>query len=86
MADGVSSSSSGDGSDWEEWEGEEEVGCCCLFCSVIVNGGAHLLLEHCSQEHFFDLNDYINKLSEWKLELTFVISHNLIKVDFNSGG
>ena len=62
-----SSSSSNDGSDWEEEEGGETVGCPCLFCSFVSHDGAHLLLDHCSQDHSFDIREYARKMSKCNL-------------------
>ena len=56
----ASSGTSGDDeSEWEE--GEVTVPCQCLFCNVVLDGCPQLVLEHCYQQHSFDLQDYTKK-------------------------
>ena len=60
----MSSSSGDDGSDWEE-VGEEAITTChCLFCDV-VDSGAQLVLNHCCQQHSFDLQQYTRRMREY---------------------
>ena len=58
----ASSGTSGDDeSEWEEG-GEVTVPCQCLFCNVVLDGYPQLVLEHCYQQHSFDLQDYTKKM------------------------
>ena len=60
----MASSSGSDESDWEEDAGEATVPCQCLFCDVVLDGGPQMVLEHCSQQHSFDLKEYTRKMRE----------------------
>ena len=52
------------GSDTEDWEetGLESSPCLCLFCISKFDGGSSAVLDHCSQEHGFDLFKFAQKL------------------------
>ena len=62
----MASSSGDDESDWEEEGGETTAPCLCLFCNVVLDKCPQLVLEHCCQQHSFDLQEYTRKMREYQ--------------------
>lgn len=63
MAEGnISDSSSED--EWEEEAESECFPCFCLFCSRVFDDGAFAVLDHCSQEHGFQLLELVSRLGK----------------------
>ena len=70
----MASSSGDDESEWEEEGGEATVDlpCKCLFCNAVLDSGPQSVLEHCSQQHSFDFEEYTRKLREYRANNLFV--------------
>lgn len=62
----MAESSSGDESeeDWDEASGSglDSAPCTCLFCATEFSEGSLAVLEHCANDHDFQLQQLVSKL------------------------